>query len=148
MVCRTSVSNGLWHPFRDFVRLQNDLGRLFEQPVKAPQKAPDGPALNVWKAEHSSVVTAEIPGLDIAKLDVSVTGDTVTIQGQKLPEEQVQDSRVQRRERAVGKFTRVLKLPYRIDAARTEASYQKGVLTVTLPMFDDDKRKQITVKSA
>lgn len=148
MVCRTSVPNGLWHPFRDFVRLQNDLGRLFDQPLKAPSTVPGGPAVNVWKGEHGSVVTAEIPGLDVANLEVAVTGNTVTIQGQKLAEEQIQESRVQRRERVVGKFTRVLKLPYRIDTARTEAVYQKGVLTVTLPMCDDDKRKQISVKSA
>jgi HSP20 family protein len=147
MVCRTSVPNGLWHPFRDFVRLQSDLGRLFDQSARVPQKASDGPAINVWKNEHGSVVTAEIPGLDVANLEISVTGDTVTIQGQKVAEPQSSESRVQRRERAVGRFTRTLKLPYRIDAARTEASYQKGVLTVTLPMSEDDKRKQIPVKS-
>lgn len=147
MVCRTSVPNGLWHPFRDLVRLQNDLGRLFDQPLRAPQ-ASDGPAVNVWKNEHGSVVTSEIPGLDIANLEVSVTGDTVTIQGQKVSEEQATESRVQRRERAVGRFTRTLKVPYRIDASRTEASYQNGVLAVTLPVSEDDKRKQIPVKSA
>lgn len=148
MVCRTSVPNGLWHPFRDLVRLQNDLGRLFDQPVRASQKASDGPAINVWKNEHGSVVTAEIPGLDVANLEISVVGDTVTIHGQKVAETQSTDSRVQRRERAVGRFTRTVKLPYRIDAARTEASYRNGVLTVALPTCEDDKRKQIPVKSA
>jgi HSP20 family protein len=147
MVCRTSVSNGLWHPFRDFVRLQNDLGRLFEQPIRAAVAA-DGPAVNVWKNEQGSVLTTEIPGLDVANLDISITGDTVTIQGQKVTEEHAAESRVQRRERAAGKFTRTFKLPYRIDAALTEATYQKGVLSVTLPMSEDDKKKQITVKSA
>lgn len=146
MVCRTSVPNGLWHPFRDFVRLQNDLGRLFNEPLR-PQSS-DGPAFNVWKNDQGSVITAELPGLDVAKLEVSVVGDTVTIQGQKVAEDYAQDSRVQRRERAVGKFTRTLKLPYRIDTARTEASYQKGLLTLTLPTLEDDKRKQIAVKSA
>ncbi len=146
MVCRTSVPN-TWHPFRDLVRLQNDLGRLFGEPARSSQPS-TGPAVNVWKNEQGSVVTAEIPGLDVAQLDISVVGDTVTIQGQKVAEDYSQDSRVQRRERAVGRFTRMLKLPYRIDAARTEAHYQKGLLTVTLPMLEDDKRKQIAVKSA
>jgi len=147
MVCRTSVHNGLWHPFRDLVRLQNDLGRLFNDPIRTQQPS-DGPAFNVWKGEQGSVLTAEIPGLDVSQLDVSVVGDTVTIQGQKSAEDYAADARVQRRERAVGKFTRTLKLPYRIDASRTDATYQKGLLTVTLPTLEDDKRKQIAVKSA
>lgn len=146
MVCRTSVPNGLWHPFRDLVRLQNDLGKLFGEPARAVQPT-EGPAVNVWKGEHGSILTAEVPGLDVAQLEVSVVGDTVTIQGQKVAEDYPQDARVQRRERAVGRFTRTIKLPYRIDAARTEATYQKGLLTVTLPLSDDDKRKQISVKS-
>ena len=147
MVCRTPVSNGLWHPFRDLVRLQNDLGRLFGEPIRTQQPS-DGPALNVWKNDQGSVVTAEIPGLDVSQLEVSVVGDTVTIQGQKTAEDYSQDARVQRRERAVGKFTRTLKLPYRIDAARTEATYQSGLLTVKLPTLEDDKRRHIAVKSA
>lgn len=146
MVCRTSVPNGLWHPFRDLVRLQNDLGRLFGEPIRTSHPS-DAPAINVWKNDTSTIITAEVPGLDIAQLDISVVGDTVTIQGQKVAEDYAEDARVQRRERAVGKFTRSVKLPYRIDAARTEASYQKGLLTVALPMLEDDKRKQIAVKA-
>lgn len=147
MVCRTSVSNGLWHPFRDLVRLQNDLGRLFNEPIRSQQPS-DGPAMNVWKNDQGSVITTEVPGLDVAQLEVSVVGDTVTIQGQKVAEDYSQDARVQRRERSVGRFARTLKLPYRVDASRTEANYHKGVLTVSLPMLEDEKRKQIPVKSA
>lgn len=146
MVARASVPSGLWQPFRDFVRLQNDLGRFFNEPLRS--FTADGPAFNVWKNEQGSVVTAELPGLDVANLDVSVVGDTVTIQGQKVAEDYSQDARVQRRERSSGKFARTMKLPYRIDATRTDATYRNGLLSITLPMLEDDKRKQISVKSA
>ena len=125
MVCRTSVPAGL-----------------------RTQKVPDGPAFNVWKSDAGASVTAELPGLDLEKLDISIVGDTVTIQGQKAAENFAEETRVQRRERSVGQFTRTLKLPFRVDAARSEATYSKGLLTVTLPSLEDDKRKQIAVKSA
>lgn len=147
MVCRTSAPTGLWSPFRDLVRLQTDFGRLFGEPLRT-QKVPEGPAFNVWKNEHGMVVTSEVPGMDAAKLEISVVGDTVTIQGQKATDDYAEDTRVQRRERSLGQFNRTLKLPYRIDASRTEAVYRNGVLSVTLPAMEDDKRKQITVKSA
>ncbi len=147
MVCRTSVPAGLWSPFRDLVRLQGDLGRLFSEPLRT-QKAPDGPAFNVWKSENGACVTAELPGLDLEKLDISIVGDTVTILGQKAVENYSEETRVQRRERAAGHFTRTLKFPFRVDSARSEATYNKGLLTVTLPSLEDDKRKQIPVKSA
>lgn len=147
MVCRTTVPAGVWSPFRDLVRLQNEFGRLLGEPLRS-QKVPDGPAFNVWKNDHGTVITAEIPGLDVAHLDVSIAGDTVTIQGQKSAEDYAADARVQRRERGLGQFTRTLKLPYRVDAARSEAAYQNGVLKIQLPMSEDDKRKQIAVKSA
>ena len=147
MVCRTSVPANLWSPFRDLVRLQGDLGRLLGEPLRT-QKVPDGPAFNIWKNENGASVTAELPGLDLEKLEVSIVGDTVTIQGQKAAENYPEETRVQRRERAPGQFTRTLKFPFRVDASRSEATYSKGLLTVTLPSLEDDKRKQIAVKSA
>lgn len=147
MVSRTSTPAALWSPFRDLVRLQNDFGRLFGEPLRT-QKVPDGPAFNVWKNDQGTVVTSEVPGMDASQLEVSVTGDTVTIQGQKAAEAYADDAKVQRRERALGHFSRTFKLPHRVDAARTEAVYRNGVLTVQLPATEDDKLKQITVKSA
>lgn len=147
MVCRTPVPAGLWSPFRDLVRLQGDLSRLLAEPLRT-QKAPDGPAFNVWKSENGASVTAELPGLDLSRLEVSIVGDTVTIQGQKAAENHTEEVRVQRRERVPGQFTRTLKFPFRVDAARSEATYAKGLLTVMLPSLEDDKRKQIVVKSA
>ena len=147
MVCRTSVPANLWSPFRDLVRLQGDLGRLLGEPLRT-EKVPDGPAFNVWKNENGASITAELPGLDLEKLEVSIVGDTVTIQGQKATENYPEETRVQRRERAPGQFTRTLKFPFRVDATRSEATYSKGLLTVTLPSLEDDKRKQIAVKSA
>jgi len=147
MVSRVPVSNNVWSPWRELARLQNEVGRMLSEPLR-PQGGSDGPAFNVFRNEAGSVITAELPGLTAGSLDISVSGDSVTIQGQRASESTPEGARVQRRERVTGEFKRTLKLPYRIDAGKTEAVYQRGVLSVTLPAMEDQKPHQITGKSA
>jgi HSP20 family protein len=147
MVNRVTSSNSVWNPWRELARFQNEVGRILQEP-RHPQVSSEGPAFNVYRNEHGSVVTAELPGINANSLDISVNGDVVTIQGQRVAESNFEGARVQRRERAAGEFKRTLKLPYRVDANRTEAVYQRGVLSVTLPAIADEKPHQIAVKSA
>ncbi|HDZ23565.1 MAG TPA: Hsp20/alpha crystallin family protein, partial [Desulfobacteraceae bacterium] len=80
--------------------------------------------------------------------DISVTGDTLTITGErKLPGED-EKARYHRREREAGKFSRIVTLPAQIDTAKVEARCADGVLTITLPKAEEAKPKQIAVKSA
>lgn len=146
MVSRIATANGVWNPWRELARLQNEMGRMFqESPIT--NSFVDGPAFNIWKYDGGLLATAEIPGLNPSELDISVVGDTVTISGQRVVEEQPEGARVQRRERAGGKFTRVLKLPHRVDATRASATYERGVLKVDLPASEEEKPHQISVKS-
>lgn len=147
MVSRAAVSNRVWSPWRELARLQNEVGRMLSEPLR-PHSGTDGPAFNIYRNETGSVVTAELPGLNASSLDITVNGDSVTIQGQRIAEQNPEGARVQRRERVTGEFKRTLKLPYRVDGSKTEAVYQRGVLTVTLPAIEDEKPHQINVKSA
>lgn len=147
MVSRAGVTNSVWSPWRELVRFQNEVGRMLNEPLR-PQANSDGLAFNIYRNDKGSVVTAELPGINANSLEISVSGDAVTIQGQRVAEQNPEGARVQRRERAGGEFKRTLKLPYRVDAGRTEAVYQRGVLSVTLPAVEDEKPHQITVKSA
>jgi HSP20 family protein len=146
MVSRAAVSNSVWSPWRELARLQNEFGRILNEPLQP--HGGEGPAFNIYRNDTGSVVTAELPGINSSTLEISVSGDLVTIQGQRVAEQNPEDARVQRRERAAGDFKRTLKMPYRVDAGRTEAVYQRGVLSVTLPAIADDKPHQVTVKSA
>jgi len=106
------------------------------------------PLVNVTEDKNSYHVCAELPGLKADELDISVTGDTLSISGErKLP---VEDEKAQyhRREREAGRFSRIVSLPAQIDAGRVEAHCADGVLTVTLPKAEAAKPKQITVKAS
>ncbi|MDB5392477.1 MAG: heat shock protein Hsp20 family protein [Planctomycetaceae bacterium] len=145
MVSRV-VSNAVWSPWRELARFQNEVGRMLHEPIR-PNASSDGPAFNIYRNDRGSVITAELPGIDASSLEISVSGDVVTIQGKRVAEANPETARVQRRERNAGEFKRTLKLPYRIDAGKTEAVYQLGVLSVTLPSVQDEKPHQIVVKS-
>lgn len=91
------------------------------------------PKLDVTETERDYTVTAELPGLDPHDVEVNVMGDTLTIRGDKKLERDQQDGgTVHRSERAYGAFQRVLQLPQEVDISKSDARFDKGVLTVVL----------------
>ena len=103
------------------------------------------PLMNVWAGADELVVTSELPGIDPGKIDVSVSGDTLTISGEREMENSKDDRSWLRRERLSGSFTRSLKLPYHIDAAKVRAEYSLGVLKLLLPRVEEEKPRKIVV---
>jgi HSP20 family protein len=109
--------------------------------------APPFPALNVWTDEDALHVEAEVPGLGLQDLDVSVLGDELIISGERA--DVVDDTVTQhRRERGVGKFSRTLRLPVAVEAGRVEARLQGGLLSITLPKAEALRPRKIEVKNA
>ena len=137
-----------WDPWKELQQLQTELGRILPVPGKRGYFAQETPAVNVWRNENSALVTAEIPGLDLDKLDLSVNGDTLTLRGERVPEQLGEKERYQRQERVFGKFVRTIQLPFRINAEKTSATYEQGVLHVTLHQDEMDKPQKITVRTA
>ena len=128
-------------------RLRREMNRLFGSVPTRGSAAPNYPAMNVWANEDGAIVTAELPGIDPDEIDISVTGDTLTLTGSRMPEELGEDEIYHRRERIHGRFTRTFQLPFEVEAKDVEAVYQKGVLHITLPRSEADKPQKITVKS-
>ncbi|HRV43293.1 MAG TPA: Hsp20/alpha crystallin family protein [Syntrophales bacterium] len=131
-------------PFAEMLRLRDQMNRIFSgigQPAAAAY-----PAVNIWAGETGAVVTAELPGMDPEKIDISVLGDTLTIAGSREPEAVGEEDTYHRKERNGGSFTRTLQLPFRIDGEKIEARYEKGILTVTLPRQEADMPKKIAIK--
>ncbi len=140
--------NRSWDPWKELQQLQSELGRILPVPGKVGSFAHEAPAVNVWRNEQGAIVTAEIPGLDVEKLDLSVNGDTLTLRGERVPEPLGEKERYHRQERVFGKFVRTIQLPFRIDAERTSATYERGVLEVTLHQDAQDRPQRISVKTA
>jgi len=143
---------GIWRlgriadPFTEVQRLQREMNRLFSGATEL--YAHDFPAVNVWRGQDGAVVTAELPGIDPARLDISVAGDSLTLTGIRELEPLKEGENYHRQERTYGRFTRTLQLPFQVNAAKVEAKYEKGVLQITLPRVEEEKPKKIAIKVA
>ncbi len=105
------------------------------------------PAIDVFEKDDKFVVKAELPGMKEEDIDVSVVGDTLTIKGEKEMETETKEEDYYQWERAYGSFYRAIPLPSTVDASKIEASYEDGVLEVTLPKAAEVKPKKITVSA-
>ena len=103
------------------------------------------PALDVAETEEHVTVTAEIPGIDPKELSVTVTGDVLTIEGEKRSEREDEGKSLHLVERTYGSFRRSISLPSTVDSSRVEASGKDGILTVRLAKREETKPKTIDV---
>ena len=93
------------------------------------------------------MVTAELPGVSPDEINIAITGDTLTLSGSRQRPE-TESNTYHRQERGYGPFSRSLQLPFRIDANQVEATFRKGVLSITLPRAEEDKPKKINVNAS
>ena len=129
-------------PFALMRRLHEDLNRAWQ-----PATARGFPAVNIWQGPDSTAVTAELPGVEPAHLDIQVKEDLLTISGErKAPQDG--EAAWHRRERAFGRFSRAIQLPYRVDPDKVEARFEHGVLQIELHRPDEDKPRRIDIKAA
>jgi HSP20 family protein len=106
------------------------------------------PLTNVTEDDDNYYVRAELPGMAADEIDISVTGDSLSISGERHIPAEKEEAKYHRREREAGKFSRIISLPAQIDTDKVEANCTDGVLTISLPKAQAAKPKQITVKTA
>jgi len=139
----------IWDPWREIGQLQNEMSRML-----AGARSYTGfgerefPPVNLYVNEHDLLLTLELAGIDPAKIEVTVTDDTLTIRGERPAATVRQGENFHRRERASGQFKRAVQLPFAVDPSKTEASYERGVLSVRLGRPESQKPKKVLVKTA
>jgi HSP20 family protein len=137
-------------PFSNLLSLQQELERFTRNP--AFSLGPSGygayPPINVLEDQEGTVIVAEVPGLDPAKLEISGQGRTLTLRGERKREEALNPSGYHRRERPFGEFSRSVQLPSDLDMAKASAKYEHGVLMLKVPKAEAAKPRQITVNAA
>jgi len=129
-------------------QLQREMNRLFDTTSKGRLfNSPSYPAINIWTNEDGQVISAEMPGVHPDDIDIDVTGDALSISGERKPDELIKDAHYHRRERSYGSFSRTIQLPFMVDTNKVEANFKNGVLMISLPRAEADRPKKITIKS-
>ena len=142
-----------WRPFREVTRLRREMDRLWDdyfgsgRRALQPLPAEFAPAVDVKETADQIVVKAEVPGMDAKDINISVTGDVLTIKGEKKSEREEKEENYHLVERSYGSFSRSLAMPAAVDMDKIEAKYDKGVLTITCPKKEEVKPKAIEIKT-
>jgi HSP20 family protein len=136
--------DGLWRsPFR---------GSLFDVTPfrRASADLTALPAVDVSETDKAYEITAELPGMDEKNVEVKVANGILTIKGEKQDEKEEKQKDYYRRERSFGSFERSFQVPDDVDGDKIEASFKKGVLSVTLPKSAEAEKaaKKIAIKAA
>lgn len=152
----------MWQSFR------NDMQRFFDQfwnrgllpslprafdvePLwrQLPSVGLAQPAVDYTEDDKAFHITAELPGMSEKDIEVSVSGDTLTIKGEKRSEKEEKAKNYYLSERSYGSFQRSFSLPDGVDRNKIEASFASGVLTLSLPKTAEavQQQKKIEVKA-
>lgn len=135
---------GMRDPLREMQRLQREMNQIFsglDHPLNQ-----EVPPINAWVGEGDIIVMAELPGMDPGNVEISVVGDTLTLSGTRETEGLKEGESYHRQERGHGRFKRTLQLPFRVEAGKVEAKYDRGILRITLPRAEADKPRKISVR--
>jgi HSP20 family protein len=107
------------------------------------------PSVDVSEDDKAYRITAELPGLEPKDVEISITGDTLVLKGEKKEEREKHDKNYHVSERTYGSFERTFTLPDQIDRDKISADLAKGILTITLPKTKEAQKpaRKIEVKA-
>lgn len=125
--------------FMSMKRMQERMDRMFGGIYSDTPAAAFTPSVDLEETETSYILKADLPGLDKDKIDVTVRGNTLIIEGERSAETRTENEtqNVYEYERSYGHFSRAITLPGFVDESAVDASYKNGVLTVNLPKLEE-----------
>lgn len=125
-----------WSPMRE-------LDRFFDEDVWSRGFAP---AVDIRQDKDNVIVDFQLPAIDPDKVNITIENDVLTVSGASEDEREVKREDYYRKEISRGEFSRSIILPMKVSGDRAEASYEKGILTITIPKAEEVKPKRIAVK--
>jgi HSP20 family protein len=141
-------------PFGEMVTLRQAMDRLFEDSLVSPLTLRSfngeavAPPLDVHQTPDEIVITAALPGIKPEDVDITITGQTLSIRGEFKADEEISRDQYLYRERRYGTFHRQLQLPVRVQGDAANATFENGELRLSIPKAEEVKPRQIQVKAA
>jgi len=140
-------------PFRDLASMQDRINRIFGEAYlrnnddDVSNRGDWRPPVDIYENDqHEIVLRAELPGLKREDLDIRVENNTLTLRGDRKRDTEVKQESYHRVERVYGAFSRSFSLPATVNTEKVAATFTDGVLTITLPLREDAKPRQIQVQ--
>ncbi|BAZ53964.1 heat shock protein Hsp20 [Nostoc sp. NIES-4103] len=139
-----------WEPWREIEHLQQRMNRLFERMIPGGDGGGVSALTFIPSAEMEETadevhLRLEIPGLESKDLNVEVTEESVSISGERKSETKTEEKGVTRSEFRYGKFERIIPLPAHVQNDKAQAEYKNGILTLTLPKVEGEKKKAVKI---
>jgi len=139
-----------WVGAREIGDIQSEVNRLFDTFFgrSAQGALPERswvPGADMYETKDELVIKVDLPGMTEKDVQVSITGDLLSLKGQRIEPEAVKPEQYFRAERWTGRVERTFQLPIPVQADNVRASYRDGVLTVTLPKVEAVKPKEIKI---
>jgi HSP20 family protein len=141
-----------WDPFRELQVMQDRVNRVFGDYYRGVdddvmRRGAWVPPVDIFDdGNHQLVIKAELPDVTKDDIEITVDNNALTFKGEKKPDQAVREERCHRVERVYGSFSRTFSLPPTVDGSKVSADYKNGVLTITLPMREEAKPRQIQVQ--
>jgi HSP20 family protein len=145
-----------WEPVRELTSLQNEMNRLFNTFFDTPTGASNGgnggslrrwiPAMDLVETDDHFVLKADLPGLDESDVNIEVEDNVLTVSGERNAEHEDKREGYVRVERAYGSFRRSLTLPEGVNPEAVTASFEKGVLEVSIPKPEERKPRKVAIQ--
>lgn len=150
-----------WSPYFGSTRLERELDRMKREFRRAPRFNfgwPEElslerenfrlqmPAIEIYDEKDEVVVKAELPGMKKEDLEINLSGDNLTIKGEKRKREEVKEKGSYYSELSYGSFERSIEIPVKVISDKIRASFKEGILEVRLQKSEEAKRKEVKIK--
>ena len=139
-------------PMRNLFNFHNEVGRIFgdlfaSHEERTETEAPVWtPTVDISETENGYEIRAELPGISEDDVNVSVTGNVLTVKGEKRQEAETEGKNYHRVERRYGNFQRSFTLPRHVETDAIKAEFKDGVLTLGIPKAPAAKPTEIPIK--
>jgi len=138
-----------WDPVREMVSMRDSMDRVFEDFFSRSPANVEGYGtieINMVQTDETVFIKASIPGIKPDEINISITGDTLTIRGETKEDEEFKNFEYHIKEMRFGSFARSILLPSHFVTDKASAEFENGVLKLTLPKAEEIKPKTITIK--
>ena len=139
-----------WDPMREMSEMRSLVDRAFDDFFSRSPMSYKGMGsidVNMLQTDNEIVVEASIPGVKPEDINISVTGENLTLRGDIKADDEYKDANYHIKEMRYGSFSRSMPLPCKVDSDKAKAEFENGVLKLTLPKTEEEKPKTITVKA-